>query len=91
MRKQKDKYTLERINNKKQSKLECYLALDRVHGGRIPDHYDWPIMKESFDYVQIVSIALLLWKAAVVRSGSQEKTGLMHTAHKMREKLSCTS
>ena len=36
-------------------------------------------------------ISLLLRKAAVGRTGSQEKTGYVHTAHKMRWKLNCTS
>ena len=27
-------------------------AKQRVHSGRIPDHCDWPKMKESFDNVQ---------------------------------------
>ena len=36
-----------------------------------------------------VSIALLVRKVADGRPGSQEKTCYVHTAHKMRWKLSC--
>ena len=51
-----------------------FVPKQRVDSGRIPDHCDWPKLKESFDYVQTLSIALLLRKAAVGRPGSQEKT-----------------
>jgi hypothetical protein len=68
-----------------------FVPKQRVHSGRIPDHCDWPKIKESFDYVGSVSIALILRKAAVGRPGSQEKTGHVHTAHKIRWKLSYTS
>jgi hypothetical protein len=41
MRKQKDIYlTHWKEFTKNQSKLQCYLALRRVHSGRIPDHSD---------------------------------------------------
>jgi hypothetical protein len=63
----------------------------RVHIDKIRDHCDWHKIKESFDYVQTLSIALLLRKAAEGRPGFQEKTGYVLTAHKMRWKLSCSS
>ena len=48
-------------------------------------------IKESFDYTESVTIALLLREVAVGRPGSQDKTGYVHTAHKMRWKLSYTT
>ena len=87
MRKQKDNYlTHWKELTKKQSKLECYLALNSEHTvaeylATVTD----PKLRKA------LSIALLLRKAAVGRPGFQEKTGYVHTAHKMRLKLSCTS
>ena len=59
-------------------------AKQRVHRCRTPAHCVWPKMKESFDYVHSVSIALLLREAAVGNPGTREMTGYVHTAHKMR-------
>ena len=82
--------TLERINKKTVQIRMLFGPKQRVQSGRKPDHCDWPKLKESFDYVQ-TQWALLLRKATVGRHGSQEKTGYVLTAHKMRWKLSYTS
>ena len=94
MRKQKkDNYlTHWKEFTKKQSKLECYLALNREY--TVAEHLTTvtdPKLRKALTCTDSVSITLLLRKAAVGRHGSQEKTGYVLTAHKMRWKLSCTS
>ena len=44
--------TLERINKKTEQTRMLFGPIQRVHSGRIPDHCNWPKLKESFDYVQ---------------------------------------
>jgi hypothetical protein len=90
MRKQKKKITIWHTGNnhpKKQSKLQCYLALNR--GYTVADYLT--TVTDPKWCTDSVSIALLLRKAAVGRHGSREKTGYVLTAHKLRWKLSCTS
>jgi hypothetical protein len=58
----------------------------RVHSSRTADHCDWPKIKESFDNVQTQWAWPCYWGAAIGRPGAQEKTGYVHTAHKIRWK-----
>jgi hypothetical protein len=46
-------------------------------------------IKESFDYTESVTIALLLREDAVGRPGSQEKTGYVHTTQPLKNKHHC--
>ena len=76
---------------KQLSELECYLALNREY--TVAEYLTTvtdPNLRKALT-TDSVSITLLLRKAAVGRPGSQEKTGYVHTVHKMRWKLSCTS
>ena len=74
---------MDRIN-KKQSKLECYLALNREYTvAKYLTTVTDPNLRKALTMYRL-SIALLLRKAAIGRPGTQEKTGYVHTAHKRR-------
>jgi hypothetical protein len=92
MRKQKGNYlTHWKSFTKKQSKLECYLGLHREYTmAEYLTTVTDPNLRNDLTMYRL-SIALLLREASVSRPGSQEKTGYVHTAHKMRWNLSSTS
>ena len=91
MRKQNDNYVTHwKEFTKKQSKLECYLALNREYTvaeylTTVTDPNSW----KALTMYRLSEHSLAI--ETVGRHGSQEKTGYVLTAHKMRWKLSCTS
>ena len=85
---------------KKLSKLECYLALKRPY--TVAENLTTvtePNLRKALTMYRLSEhslaiewgISLLLSEADVGRPGSQEKIGYVHTAYKIRWKLSCTS
>ena len=92
MRKQKDNYlTHWKELTKKQSKLECYLALKKEYtvAEYLTTVTDQKLRKSLTMY-------RLSGHSLAIEKGCQRQTWLsredyVHTAHKMRWKLSCTS
>ena len=74
---------------KKQSKLECYLALNREYTvAEYLTTVTYPNLRKTMTMYRLSEHRRAIEKG---RPGSQEKTGYVHTAHKMRWKLSSNS
>ena len=86
--------TLERMNKKTHQTRMLIGPKQRVHSGRIQylTIVTDPILRKVLTMYRLSEHRLAIEKGRPVdRPGSQEKTGYVLTAHKMRWKLSCTS